>query len=229
MAINFCFYCERTFSRLSLGEFADPDTGLVVKTVDHIIPTSKGGKDVKLNKVYACQECNQKKNDLFLEQFLLKIDLELSAFLPTSRNGVAVRLRLIRKNILRLIDIIKPHLQDICWEGCQIQRSNVSAPDDWPEIEVPQSFDWSLSLDEINRRYLPGAAQKSKPVKKIYKDIAWPEEPAAVIHKIKAPSNDMVQTKFQKKYPYIFEILSNANPDLPRWLIDNIGSDKLIK
>ena len=37
-------------------------------TVDHIIPTSKGGKDVWANLVAACRSCNERKGDLTLKE-----------------------------------------------------------------------------------------------------------------------------------------------------------------
>ena len=40
-----------------------------VATVDHVIPTSRGGTDTFLNLVTACLECNQKKGKLTAEEF----------------------------------------------------------------------------------------------------------------------------------------------------------------
>lgn len=52
---HLCAYCGNTF----------PDSKL---TRDHIIPRSKGGKDIWTNVVTCCARCNQKKDDKTLEQ-----------------------------------------------------------------------------------------------------------------------------------------------------------------
>lgn len=51
---NICAYCGQT------GEL----------TIDHIIPTTKGGTDDTSNKVLCCLECNQSKNNRDLAEFL---------------------------------------------------------------------------------------------------------------------------------------------------------------
>lgn len=40
-----------------------------VLTIDHVIPQSKGGKDVWENLVTACKRCNGEKSDLTLEEY----------------------------------------------------------------------------------------------------------------------------------------------------------------
>lgn len=45
---HLCMYCGQSFSRLSL-------------TRDHIMPRSRGGKDLWTNVVSACRPCNQRK------------------------------------------------------------------------------------------------------------------------------------------------------------------------
>lgn len=52
---HMCAYCGNIF----------PDSKL---TRDHIIPRSKNGKDIWTNVVTCCSKCNQKKDDLTLEQ-----------------------------------------------------------------------------------------------------------------------------------------------------------------
>jgi len=42
-------------------------------TIDHVIPRSKGGKDVWDNLVIACSSCNVKKGDKLLEQTNMKL------------------------------------------------------------------------------------------------------------------------------------------------------------
>lgn len=50
-----CAYCGKTFSEAKL-------------TRDHIIPVSRGGKDVWMNVVAACEYDNHKKDDKLLEE-----------------------------------------------------------------------------------------------------------------------------------------------------------------
>ena len=50
-----CLYCGRHFQRTAL-------------TRDHIVPTSRGGKDDWMNVVAACKRCNQHKSDHLLEE-----------------------------------------------------------------------------------------------------------------------------------------------------------------
>lgn len=66
---HMCMYCAREFSSHEL-------------TRDHIVPTSKGGKDRWMNVVAACRRCNQRKADLLLEE----IDMQLVA-LPYRPNN----------------------------------------------------------------------------------------------------------------------------------------------
>jgi 5-methylcytosine-specific restriction endonuclease McrA len=53
-----CFYCglKVTFSS---GE----------RTLDHVVPRSKGGPNGSRNKVASCRPCNQAKKDLSVEEF----------------------------------------------------------------------------------------------------------------------------------------------------------------
>ena len=39
-------------------------------TIDHIVPLSRGGADVIVNMQLACLECNQKKGDMTMEEYL---------------------------------------------------------------------------------------------------------------------------------------------------------------
>lgn len=59
-----CAYCGRLFRRSDLSR-------------DHIIPTSKGGKDTWLNCVTACKRCNNKKGDSTAE-----LPLKYQPFVP---------------------------------------------------------------------------------------------------------------------------------------------------
>lgn len=52
---NICAYCGNVFKDIDL-------------TRDHVVPTSRGGKDVWTNVVTACGPCNRKKDDKMLEE-----------------------------------------------------------------------------------------------------------------------------------------------------------------
>ena len=51
-----CWYCGHKLSRKN-------------RTVDHVNPLCKGGKDKKWNKVEACNTCNQDKGCLTADEF----------------------------------------------------------------------------------------------------------------------------------------------------------------
>ena len=57
---NLCLYCGRSFSD---GEL----------TRDHVIPISKGGKDLWRNVVAACRRCNQHKSNRLLNECSMEL------------------------------------------------------------------------------------------------------------------------------------------------------------
>jgi len=52
-----CQYCKKN---ITLKEF----------TLDHVIAKSKGGKNKKSNLIIACKNCNERKGNKSLEEFL---------------------------------------------------------------------------------------------------------------------------------------------------------------
>lgn len=70
-----CMYCARTFHSSLL-------------TRDHIVPTSRGGRDRWENVVAACRRCNQHKANFLLEE----VDMELVAlpFRPNNAEYLAL-------------------------------------------------------------------------------------------------------------------------------------------
>ena len=59
---KFCYYCHTPLK----GE----------ETIDHIVPMSRGGKNVSDNRVFCCSRCNGLKRDLTLSQFLKMLQRE---------------------------------------------------------------------------------------------------------------------------------------------------------
>ncbi len=57
---NMCLYCGECLPIRSL-------------TRDHLIPLSKGGKDTWMNVVTACRSCNQRKGNLDIDQFGMRL------------------------------------------------------------------------------------------------------------------------------------------------------------
>lgn len=57
---DFCFYC---------GKYIKSD-----KTLDHIIPVSKGGKDEVSNLVVCCHDCNTIKDNYTIPQLIIELE-----------------------------------------------------------------------------------------------------------------------------------------------------------
>lgn len=58
-----CYYCGEKFERNELH-------------IDHIIPKSKGGKDILENFVSACIKCNLIKGNLSVSEFIARIRIK---------------------------------------------------------------------------------------------------------------------------------------------------------
>lgn len=78
---HLCGYCGKVFSDLKL-------------TRDHVVPVSRGGKDVWTNCVTACEHCNHRKDDRLLEE----CDMQL-LYVPYTPNR-AEALILENRNVL---------------------------------------------------------------------------------------------------------------------------------
>ncbi len=67
-----CRYCgislkgRRIPDGCNCYEFEDPEHN-VVKTVDHVIPRSRGGKNTKSNLVACCEWCNSRKGNKIIK------------------------------------------------------------------------------------------------------------------------------------------------------------------
>ena len=62
---RFCFYCQRKFGPK------------LAKTIDHILPRTKGGKHELDNCVVACKSCNSSKSDCLPHEYARRIGLLL--------------------------------------------------------------------------------------------------------------------------------------------------------
>jgi 5-methylcytosine-specific restriction endonuclease McrA len=78
---HMCGYCGNVFSDSKL-------------TRDHIVPTSKGGKDIWMNVVTCCAKCNQKKDNRTPQE--ARMELLYTPYVPSR----AEHLILANRNIL---------------------------------------------------------------------------------------------------------------------------------
>jgi hypothetical protein len=75
-----CLYCSETFSKASL-------------TRDHVVPVSRGGTNTWENVVTACRACNQRKDDLLLEE--CGMALLATPYAPNAAEGLILNNRRI--------------------------------------------------------------------------------------------------------------------------------------
>jgi hypothetical protein len=80
---------------------------LTYKSVDHIYPTSRGGKNTPLNKVLACIGCNHLKGNRTLDEF--KKFLQDAINWGGYREYKNPKLRFILGSVNLLIDLIEPY------------------------------------------------------------------------------------------------------------------------
>jgi DNA-directed RNA polymerase subunit RPC12/RpoP len=76
------------------------------KSIDHIIPTAKGGVNLPCNKTYACKKCNFKKRNYYLEQWLFKL-VEAQSKNFKESNEILI------ENIKTTIENIKPNIRNM--------------------------------------------------------------------------------------------------------------------
>jgi 5-methylcytosine-specific restriction endonuclease McrA len=62
---SFCFYCGRSVRVWKQEMYATPPPDM--RTKDHVVPQSKGGKKT----VVACRSCNDEKRDMTLDEYRL--------------------------------------------------------------------------------------------------------------------------------------------------------------
>ncbi len=88
---------------------------------------------------------------------------------------------------------------------------------EWPDIDPISTFDWSLSLKEIEQKF---PIVQNKPAKKGLKFFDDEER----VDKIEQPlgSQELFIKALSNKYAHIYELLIRTNEDLPRWIYDNL-------
>ena len=92
MSINFnstrCCYCERRFDNK------------LIRTKEHIVPKSKGGKNNLYNLIYACIECNSLRGN--------KDFIELMDYIKNIlENNKSIKIKNYTFNRIDLIKILK--------------------------------------------------------------------------------------------------------------------------
>lgn len=101
---------------------------------------------------------------------------------------------------------------------------------EWPEPEKEDRFDWSLSFREMERVYNSGPI-KTKKIKigRYTENLSYTRnidprllEIADNARKDSGPSFHKLDAKFKKRFEYVHTLLNAANPDLLRWIYDNI-------
>lgn len=90
--LHICGYCGKKFREDKL-------------TRDHIIPRSKGGKDIWTNVITACKACNNYKDDSLLSE----IDMEL-LYVPYTPSPVEALILKNRKILANQMDFLKAYL-----------------------------------------------------------------------------------------------------------------------
>lgn len=92
LGYNYCYYCRRKFGQ---------QCGHVTK--DHVLPLSRGGKNILENIVNCCEECNVNKGDMLLWEWETRLTSKYGARMqpnPEWRARVDTILTNIRKHHL---------------------------------------------------------------------------------------------------------------------------------
>lgn len=188
-----------------------------IKTIDHVIPKVKGGNESHLNKVRSCYGCNNLKGALLPEEFAVYILHHLQH--KTYFHFGKARLETILKNVNALVTKIEPYRNELFRNIDLVKLPNPTNAElilreheskrKKEFLELIASFP-PQNCAEIMQNYKGGkSVVKSKPVK-----------PVIIL------TTDQQVKKFSKKFPHIFSLLENANPDLPRWIFDNVVNNK---
>lgn len=179
-----CYYCERVFmpkmrsGELSGIDFGDQSLQGCHRTIDHIIPESKGGRKSAPNTVEACGTCNRIKGSMLPEQFL---DYLNECMGKNTFSG-------LRKNeFLKLVENTEKLILKV--------------------NENRAAYVWAISRENTPLQFL------SKLCGTLLSDPSY---------KKPAQTTEQLLNKFRRVYPYAYQLMQEANPDMPRWVIDNL-------
>jgi HNH endonuclease len=225
-----CYYCERGLGLVNKR--------FLLKTRDHIIPVSLGGINNKRNYVDACERCNTLKTNMTPEEFANFIGLLLEGKSKTGAGREIAKNTLVTilYNCRKLILKIAPYRDEL------IKKQPVLIIEDteWPDPEKEDKLDWSLSYEDMARKYNPSCDLPKKSRKRKSRLVGRHREPfvetrnispivqeiADKVKKEGEPSFEKFSAKFKNKFPHAYEIIESANPDILRWLYDNIMPKK---
>lgn len=104
----------------------------------------------------------------------------------------------------------------------RITMNNNTDNQEWPDFEPENTFDWSLSQREIEKKYLPLVIKNEKTRVKFIKP-----EPVedTIVYK---PCAAKFINALKHKYPYAFDLISTISPDMPRWIFENLITKPII-
>lgn len=112
--MNRCYYCEYTY-----GVPATKKSEPIYKTIDHIIPLSKGGNNCRYNIIHACNQCNSLKGDRLLSEFSEALERMIGLvkkkinIYKSYKCFCVSRLEVVLKNTDKLIQIIEPYSEKL--------------------------------------------------------------------------------------------------------------------
>lgn len=194
-----------------------------------------------MNKVKACAECNHLKGDLLPEEFAIYILHHLQE--KTYFHFGKVRLETILKNTNALVEKIKPYRRDLFKSLKEQQRSEA----------LKQAKAKKLSGKSLSKAQILDEEYKKQKKDELLELVASfpPQNPKEIMNKCnggksdifadKVPSKSLKEhlgvidknvssekqvEKLRKKYPFVFNTIADINPDLPRWLFDNVVNNK---
>lgn len=84
---------------------------------------------------------------------------------------------------------------------------------EWPDSELPKTFDWSLSMNQIEKIYGPA------PLKRVVPPIKVNDRGQTTTS---ATATEEFIKKVRNKFPYAFILIESADPDMPRWIYENL-------
>jgi hypothetical protein len=99
---NVCFYCECQVSNQLFAVGTDS-----MKTIDHVIPTSRGGNNNSFNKVICCYYCNHLKGNLTPVEFLSKcLSSKNGRKNPEGRKLMAKNAQILANRVVHHLEIM---------------------------------------------------------------------------------------------------------------------------